>query len=532
MTGLGTLVRLAARRNRWFYLAWILGMAAVVPATAAAYETIVGGLAATGALDMLAENPTMRAMLGPPYDLTSAGPFTVWRVGTFMSSVAGIMAVLGVVRFTRADEEEGRTELLRSGVVGRHAPLTAAVLVGLVACAVLGLLVGASMVAVGTPVVGSVAFGLGSALVPAVFVGVGAVTAQVTSSARAARGLGLAVLGAAYLLRAVADAAADGSVTRDLAWLSPLQWMALARPYADERWWVLLLPAALVVLLVALAFALEGRRDHGAGLWAVRPGRDRAAPSLLSVGGLVWRLQRGSLLGWLVGLSVFALGMGSLSGSFDRMLEQVPRLEVMLRRLGQGADQLVDAFFVAMLGLVAILAAVLAVQLWQRLVAEERRGHAELLLATAVPRARLAAAYLLLAAVGSTLLLALFGALLGLPESLGQGDAAPLLGSLRGALALSPGGLLVLGIAVLLHGWAPRLSWLVWVVVGWSLFMVWVGSLLGLPDWLVRLTPWEALPALPVEEMDWTPVLVVGAAALVLMVVGVWGYRRRDLRLP
>ena len=532
MNGLGTLVRLALRRNRWFYLAWILGMAVVVPATAAAYETIVGALATTGALDLLAENPTMRAMLGPPYDLTSAGPFTVWRVGTFMATVAGIMAVLGVVRVTRADEEEGRTELLRSGVVGRHAPLTAAVVVGLLACAALGLLIAVSMVAVGEPVAGSIAYGLGSALVPAVFVGVGAVAAQTTSSARAARGLGLAVLGAAYLLRAVADAAEDGSRTRALAWLSPLEWMALVHPYDGERWWVLLLPAALTVLLVAAAFALEGRRDHGAGLWTVRPGGDRAAPALLSVGGLVWRLQRGSLVGWFVGLAVFALGMGSLSGSFDTMLERIPRLEVMLRRLGQGADTLVDAFFVAMLGIVAVLAGVLAVQLWQRLAAEERRGHAELILGTAATRTRLATAYLLLAAVGSTVLFAAFGALLGLPETLAQGDPGPMLGSLRGALVLVPGALLVLGLAVLLHGWAPRLSWLVWVVVGWSLFMVWVGSILGLPDWLVRLTPWEVLPALPVEEMDWTPVLAITVAALALMALGLWGYRRRDLRLP
>ena len=68
-----------------------------------------------------------------------------------------------------------------------------------------------------------------------------------------------------------------------------------------------------------------------------------------------------------------------------------PQLAVVLRRLGQGTDQLVDAFFVALLGLVAVLAAVIGTQLWDRLAAEEERGHAELLLATAVPRTRVAA---------------------------------------------------------------------------------------------------------------------------------------------
>ena len=78
----------------------------------------------------------------------------------------------------------------------------------------------------------------------------------------------------------------------------------------------------------------------------------------------------------------------------------------------------------------------------------------------------------------------------------------------------------------------PRAAWLVWVVIGWSTLVVWVGSVLGLPDWLMRLTPWHALPTLPVEEMSWSPVLVTTAAAVALMVAGVWGYRRRDLRLP
>ena len=34
-----------------------------------------------------------------------------------------------VGRHTRAEEESGRDELLRSGVVGRHAPMTAALIV-------------------------------------------------------------------------------------------------------------------------------------------------------------------------------------------------------------------------------------------------------------------------------------------------------------------------------------------------------------------------------------------------------------------
>ena len=197
LTGLGALVRLTARRNRWFYLAWVLGLAAVVPATAAAYETIIDPENADLLITTMSANPTMRAMLGPPTDLATAGGFTVWRVGTFVATMAGMMTVLGVVRSTRGEEEEGRVELLRSAVVGRHAPLLAGVLVALGASLLLGGLIAVSMTAVGTPATGSVAFGAGVALVAMVFAGVGAVTSQVAATSRGARALALWGRGAA-----------------------------------------------------------------------------------------------------------------------------------------------------------------------------------------------------------------------------------------------------------------------------------------------------------------------------------------------
>lgn len=270
LAGLGALVRVAVRRSRWFYLAWVLALVSVVPLTAAAYEQVVDPRNADLLITTMTHNPTMRAMLGPPFDLYTPGGFTVWRVGTFAAAMSGSMAVLGVVRSTRAEEEDGRTELLRSGAVGRHAPLAAGVLVALGACGALATLIAVSMVAVGEPVPGSVAFGLGTGLVGAVFVGVGALAAQLTASARAARALGMWVLAAAYTLRAVADGAPEDSALRPLAWLSPVEWMALSRPYADERWWVLLLPVVACVALLGGAVArwrrrraLEARRDQG-----------------------------------------------------------------------------------------------------------------------------------------------------------------------------------------------------------------------------------------------------------------------------
>ena len=529
LTGLGLLVRLVLRRGRWFYPAWVLALAVTVPAVTAAYETVVDPRNADLLIASMAGNPTMRAMLGPPFELSTAGGFTVWRVGTSVATMAGIMAVLGVVRSTRAEEEDGRTELLLSGSLGRHVPLVAAVLVALAACVALGLLVTLGMLATGQPVAGSVAFGLGSGLVGAVFVGVGAVAAQLTGSARAARSIGLWTLAAAYTLRAVADGAAEDSVVRFLAWASPVQWMALARPYADERWWVLVIPTLATVVLLVGAVLLQARRDHGAGLWATRPGRDEASASLSTPLGLSWRLHRAGVLGWALGLVLLAAALGSLTTSFETMFEQTPALRAVLERMSGGTTVLAEAFFVAMLSLVAVVTGVLAVSLFQRLAGEEDTGRAELVLSTPTERLRLLASHLIPAAVVPAALLVLTGVVLSLHLARTEGDWS-WVGRIAGAAAaLAPGGLVVLGLAVLLHGWAPRLAWVVWVVVGWSLLMVWVGAILDLPEWVTRITPWAPLPLLPTDPMDWPAVLGMTALGLLLVGAGAAGYRRRDI---
>ena len=528
--GTGTAARLALRRSRWFWLVWILALWAIMPTTTTTYHRLITDPAESQAtMAALASNPTMRAMLGPPYDLMNAGGFVMWRVGTFVAAAAAMMAALGVIRATRAEEEEGRTELLRAGAVGRHAPLAGALCVGLGACAVLVLAITASMATVAPPVAGALASGLGIGLVGAVWVGVAAVTAQVTASARAARGMALGILGAAYVLRAVADGLPETSALASLRWLSPVEWAALARPYAQERWWVLLLPGVLAVLLAVAAFALESRRDYGAGLRATPPGPARGAPSLNSAAALALRLDRGSMIGWAIGMVLFGVAIGSLAGTVDQMLVDSPQMAELFRRMGGGGQQLREAFFVAMLGIVVVVIAAYGVQLMLRLRKEEEAGHAELLLSTATSRTRLALAHLLPALVGSTALLVVTGAAVALPQAVADGSPGVVLQIAGAALALAPGVWLIVGITMAVLGWLPHWGALPWAVVAWSLFMSWFATLLDLPERLVTLTPFGHLPQLPVQEMAWTPVLVVTGLAVALVALGLVGFRSRDI---
>src|SRR5207249_6018647 len=120
-----------------------------------------------------------------------------------------------------------------------------------------------------------------------------------------AGGIASAVLGGAYLLRAVGDTGPTG-----LTWLSPVGWGLHVRPYAGERWWVAGLFVGFAVLFMVVGYALAARRDVGAGLLSERLGPAEAAPSLGSPFALAWRLHRGLLIGWIIAQALTGAVLG------------------------------------------------------------------------------------------------------------------------------------------------------------------------------------------------------------------------------
>ncbi|WP_022910911.1 ABC transporter permease [Aestuariimicrobium kwangyangense] len=528
-SGIGATTAIAWRRSRLYWVLWVLALLTLMPLTVTKYHDLVPpGSSPEQLMATLGSNPTMRAILGVPHDLSTAGGFTMWRVGAFTGWTAAFVAAFGVIRGTRADEEEGRTELVRSGAVGRHAILGGSLLVTMVATLVLGVLIALSMVGAGTPAKGSLAAGLGVTAISWVFAGVAAVCAQVFESARSARSWAAGiVLGGLFLVRAVLDGSSSVRV-QAWRWLIPLEWPQLVRPYADERWWVLLLPMVLSFLLIGVAFSLESRRDFGSGLRATRLGRADAAPGLGDAAGLARRLHRTGVIGWSLGVLVFSYGMGSIGSQIDAMLANNPQVAEMMAKLG-GTGELKNAFYIAMLGIMVTVVSLAAVQFLSRLHAEELTGHAEVLASTATSRWALARSHLGIALVVPVVLALASGVLVPLAEAAKLGRWSMIGDYLGAAAVLLPGLLLVLGIAMALLGWAPRWFSLAWVAVGWSMFCSWLAPLFGLPEWLIDLQPWGHLPRLPSDPLDLVPVIIETVIAVVLLAGGLVGFRRRDL---
>jgi ABC-2 type transport system permease protein len=517
LAGTGTLVRFALRRDRVLIPVWVAVNALMVLSMPNALKNLYATAADRAELvRQTAADSALRAMIGPAFD-DSLGALTAWRVGVYAGALAAVTSLLVVVRHTREEEESGRQEMVASGAVGRRACLTAALLTAAVADAVLALLLVAGLAGQGAA--GAVALALGIAGTGLVFATAAAIVAQLTESARLARGLTAAVLGAAFVLRAAGDSAtADGSSV--LTWLSPLGWLENLRPYAGERWWVLLLFAAAVVVQGAVAYGLAGRRDLGMSFLPTRPGPAAGGPATAAA--LARRLQRGGLLGWSVGFFLAGVVYGGMTqGAADLIGKNAQARQIFERMGGQAA--VTDAFLAAMIGVMGLIATLYVVGSVLRLHGEETSGRAEPVLAGAVGRLRWAAGHLLIAFGGTALLMLLTG--LGFAAGHG-GRTGPILGA---CLAQVPAVWVIGGVTVLLYGLAPRIGPAAWGVAGAVLLVGWIGPALDVPQAVLDLSPFGHLPKLPGGPVRWPPLLALTALATVCTAAGLAGLRRRDM---
>ena len=522
LTGTWTIVRFILRRDRVRLPVWIVGIVLLVLSSAA---SVVALYPTQADLDTAAatarDNAALLALQGPDYGLDTVGGQVVFNIGAFGYVVVALMGMFLVGRHTRSDEENGRTELLRAAVLGRNAPVTAVLVVAAGAFTLLGALIALSLMSQDLATTGSVVYGAAMAGFGLVFAAITAVTAQITEHNRTALGTAGAVLGASYVLRAIGDIGSGA-----LSWLSPMGWAMASRPFADERPWTLLLLVGATVALVAVAYALLGVRDLGGGLVPPKPGRARASVALQGPFGLAVRLQRGSLAGWTAALALTGVAYGSVGQDVGDLIGDNQAMEDIIAQAG---GDLTDSYFATSLLMMALIVAAFGIASVLRLRGEETDGTAEPLLATALSRARWAASHLVVALVGSAVIMVVAGLGMGVTYAIAASDAGQVARLTGAAAAFVPALWAVVGLTFALVGLAPRATAAAWAALGLFVVVGLFGELFELPGWLMDVSPFQHVPQVPVADASVGSALALLAVAAGLVAVGVVGLRRRDV---
>lgn len=530
LAGLGELLRLAWRRDRILIPVSVLALITIAVTSAkATLDLYPTDAAASKGLAAVFRVPAVVALYGPVPAATADG-LAVFKTLVLGTIFIGVLGYVIVRRHTRTEEEAGRLELLGSGVVGRRAPLTAAVLLATAAITATSLLTVPGLIWIGMSAPGSIALACAWMSTGLAMIGITAVAAQLTSSTRGCAAITLGTLGVAYALRAIGDTAQASNppgAARFLTWLSPVGWAEKVEPFGANRYAVVLLGVATLIAGVAVAYALLDRRDLGAGMLHARPGRPHASALLRSPLALAFRLSRGSMIGWTAGFVMFGVVLGSITGSVEAMLDD-PKLADMMRAIGGNAGTLTDIFFAAELKEASVLAAGAGIAMMLRAHTEESAGRAEVLLATPVGRLRWLRSHTIVALLAPVWLLFVLG---GITGALASGDAVPSAGAILGAaLATVPACWVCVGVALLVIGLRPRWTPFLWGAYALAFVLAEFGVLLELPSWLIALSPFDHLQQLPGGTLEAGPLLWLTGVAAAAAGAGAFAFRRRDLQ--
>ena len=268
----------------------------------------------------ISANPSFLALTGP-VTVTSIGGVTAWRVGVLGGAMVGLMALLTVIRRTRADEESGRSELLASGVLGRNSLLTGGLLLAWATAVVIGLICALGAIGGGQPVAGS--FALGAALV-----GPGLVFASVGGHHRAdlrkhphRNGCGWRYARCG-VRRSGPSATSGRAAVVDLAESARLAGED-RRPTAPTDGRCCCSRSSSALALTGVAVVLSRHRDLGLGYFPARLGPAHN-PRLGSGLALAVRLHRASWIGWAIGFLILGMLTGSLAGTADEPAQRQP----------------------------------------------------------------------------------------------------------------------------------------------------------------------------------------------------------------
>ncbi|KAA0917190.1 ABC transporter permease [Dietzia sp. ANT_WB102] len=517
--GTGLLVRIALGTGWRTAAAWVVGLASLYLITGlsigALYDT-PQELATYGA--SIGESTVM--LTGRVAGLDTLGGILMNEYSFLVAFGIPVMAIALTARATRKEEESGRSELLLAGRVGRLAPTAAALVVVAGVFAVLGVALWTVTLTLDIDRGGAVLYAVSIAATGWVYASGTAVLAQVLSHNRTVWASAMAASGLTLITRGVGDTNRNW-----LSWTSPLGWQGMVRPFGDPSVGPLIVAVGVAAGLAALALWLASHRDVGQGMIPTRTGPASASAWRASRAGTAVHQHLGAFTGWTLGGVALMVVYGGLMNVVVEAIMSNPGLAAFLADSGTVVDSIVQT----LITLVGFLGAGFALQTLSGLRGEETSGRLEMALSVSRSRWSWLAAHTAVVSAGTVIVVLAGSAAFGICAATALGDPG-LAGRIlaAGAWQAAAAGLFV-GISVALFGALPRLQVLAWAPFAVAVVVTFMGPTLRLTDDQMRLSPFGAVGSAPVGPVDPVGVTALITLTSILIVVGLVGFRRRDV---
>ena len=550
------LTKFMLRRERLTSTVWIILLAGIVVGLVPGMQNALNAEDLGGLIPIL-DNPAMVSMVGPAYaaNYGTFGALYTNLMMLFTALTVGLMNIFLVVRHTRADEEKGRYEVLRSLPLGRLSNLTATMFVAVIVNIILFIVVGLGMFAFGDESMclnGSLLWGAALGVTGLVFAALAALFSQLSSNSRGALGYSFGALAIIYLLRAPGDMSADLEI---LALISPLGLVMRTQAFMANNWWPIfvMILAAAAIFIIALKINLS--RDIDQGIIPAMPGRASGSALMRSPYGFTFRLLRASLVVWIVGMFLLASSYATVLEGVDEFVAQnemyqqlilgpagieltqdltsEETLQAMQNAVAAAGFTITELFASMVNNMMGMVAAVPIIMLILKAKSEEKDGRSEILLSTSVSRAKYLAGFTIMAFAAAVLIqLSLaFGLYLTAWAVLSDANQLSLAFLLEANLVYVPALWVMASVAILLVGLLPKATAVIWGYFAFSFLIVFIGRMAIFPEWLIYLTPMGFVPQLPTEQTNFTVLGILAIIAAALTAAGFYFYRKRDINV-
>ena len=520
------LARFILRKDRIYIAVWTCVLLLIAGVMLTVFEGRFTAEELQGLL-VMKENPAHIALQGPFFEVSNfqVAHFYAVEMHLFTLMAVAILNIFLVMQNMRGDEEKGRYEVLRSLPIGRlsvlHATMISAVKVNIMLAISHGILLSILGIS-GMTIAGAFTYGASLGVTGFFFAALSALLAQFSHSTRTVTGYAFIVLIASYLLRAVGDVAHE-----PLALVSPLGLPLRAEAFVSNFMWPLLVMLILAIVLCCIAYFFNAKRDIGQGLLPEKQGRSHASVFLQTPLGLVWRQNRNTLFSWALGLFGFGAALGGILRDAEHFAGEGGAFRMLIP---YSADFSTIELFTMFLnvGFAVVCIAPVLILVFKAL-NEEKEGRAEPVLSRAVSRLRYLLSYITLAFLASLIMPFVTSVGLWSVSSLMLETPLVFSATLRGMMVYVPALWVMMGLGVFVFGVLPKAVMLCWAYFTYVFITGFFGDLLNMPQWALNLSPVGFIPQLPLEEVCIVTLLILTAVAVILTMLGLVFYRRRDI---
>ncbi|MEX5680611.1 MULTISPECIES: ABC transporter permease [Staphylococcus] len=527
--GWSTLFLQYLKRDWKKLIIWILSIVLFSAGFVPAFKEIAQGKGLLGMFETL-QNPAMISMVGPT-PVETATDYTVGAMYAhemllFCGLFAIIVSMLHVVGHTRKEEELGLTELVRSFQIGRQANSLAAIMEIVLVNVVIAGLIFVMMISFSVETIsiqGALLFGITIGMAGIMGASIALVMSQIMPTSSSATGASLSIVGLLYIIRAGTDVS-----NIDLSNINPLGWTYLTYPFTDNNWIPIVIAFLFSIIVVVIAIILEGARDMGASYIPEKKGRARAKKSLLSIHGLLYKINKSIIISWLIAFMVMGMAYGSIYGDMQTFLES----NEMMKQMFSNSNVSIEASFTSTIMIVLVsLVGILPIVIVNKLFSEESKLRLSQIYPTKVTRSNVywnTIGLAFLSSILGVLVATLSLGMIGINAMEGHGELE-ITNFLAAGYNFLPAILFFISLAALAIGWAPKLGKLAYAYLGYNFAINYFGNTLDLPEWFSKTAILNWLPQMPKDNFDVITFITLTIIGIIFIVLGYIGYRKRDL---